>query len=125
MEERNGSREDNASKSRTGFHLREQGIRDECGLVPKLVRRGEEFVDGEVQRVVGRKENVGDVVEGHKFCNIIHVKDIIRPCHLVPKIGAKVDCSWTSDSVYKLARTFFVNDFIDLDFFFHCSGIQY
>ena len=78
MEERNGSREDNASKSRTGFHLREQGIRDECGLVPKLVRRGEEFVDGEVRQVVGRKENVGDVVEGHEFRNITLLVRLIR-----------------------------------------------
>ena len=53
----------------------------------------------------------------HRNAGIIHVKDIVQPCHLVPKIGAEVEL-WMSDSVYELARTLFVNDFINLDFFF-------
>ena len=54
------------------------------------------------------------VHQHHRNTGIIRVKDIVQPCHLVPKIGAEVDCSWMSDSVYEFARTLFVNDFIDL-----------
>ena len=65
------AKQGNSSKSRTGFCLREWGIGDECGKVPVPVWRSEEFVNGEIQLGVRRKENVGDVVEGHEFHNII------------------------------------------------------
>ncbi|KAF9235882.1 hypothetical protein BU15DRAFT_89436 [Melanogaster broomeanus] len=54
---------------------------------------------------------------------IIHVDDVVRPCHLIPKMGQECDRSWTSSNVYEVADTFFLNDFIDLDLFFMCSGI--
>ena len=44
------------------FRLRERGIGNKCGKVPESVRRGEELVDREVGWMVGRKENVGDIV---------------------------------------------------------------
>ena len=79
----------------------------------------------ELDPVIGIYQVSHSTRQHHWNAGIIHVKDIIQPCHLVSKIGAEVDHSWTLDSVYELARTFFVNDFIDLDFFFRCSGIQY
>ena len=62
-------KQDDATKNRMEFRLREQGVGDECGLVPKSVWRGKEFFDGEIRLSVRGKENVGDIVELHKFCN--------------------------------------------------------
>ena len=39
-----------------------RGIGDECGWVQVSVRRGEEFVNGEIGSSIGGKENVGYVV---------------------------------------------------------------
>ena len=55
-------KQEDAFKNGTEFCLRERGVGDECGKVPVPVWGGEEFVDGEIQLSVGRKENVGDVV---------------------------------------------------------------
>ena len=77
-------KQDDATKNRTEFHLRDQGIGDECGLVPKSVWRGEEFFDGEIWLSVGGKENVGDIMELHEFHNItllIRLIHQIRKCH--------------------------------------------
>ena len=51
------------------FHLREQGIGDECGKVTKPIWWGKEFHDGDMQRFVRGEENVGDVVKANKFHN--------------------------------------------------------
>ncbi|KAG1845334.1 hypothetical protein F4604DRAFT_1517983, partial [Suillus subluteus] len=32
---------------------------------------------------------------------IIHVGEIVRPCHLIPKMGQSVDCRWTSANAYE------------------------
>ena len=48
-------------EKKVGFHLREQGIRNERGKVVKLVQRDEVFLEGHVWWFVGRKENVGDI----------------------------------------------------------------
>ena len=53
----------------TGFRSGERGVDDECGQIPMSVRRGEEFVDGEIGCSIGREENVGDVVQGYEFHN--------------------------------------------------------
>ena len=45
-------KQEDASKNRVEFILGKQGIGDECGLVPKLVRQGKEFVYGEIWWVV-------------------------------------------------------------------------
>ena len=55
-------KQEGATKNGTEFCLREQGIGDKCGLVLKSVRRGKEFVDGEIWWVVRREENVGYIV---------------------------------------------------------------
>ena len=77
-------KQEDASKNGMEFHLREQGIWDECGLVPKSVGRGKELVEGEIQWVVGREENIGYVVQGHEFRNItllVRLIHQIRKCH--------------------------------------------
>ena len=76
VEERDGSETRKVKQGRSsimemGFHLREQGIGDKSGKVPVLVRRSEEFVNGEIRLRVRRQENVGDVVKADKFRNKI------------------------------------------------------
>ena len=53
---------EDTSNNRAVFHLREQGVGDECGQVPGLVLRSEEFFDGKIRWVVGGKEDVRYVV---------------------------------------------------------------
>lgn len=48
---------------------------------------------------------------------IIHVDEIVRPCHLIPKMGRSVDRRWTSANAYELASDFYLNSYIDLDTF--------
>ncbi|KAG2132881.1 uncharacterized protein EDB93DRAFT_1323046 [Suillus bovinus] len=48
---------------------------------------------------------------------VIHVDEIIRPCHLIPKMGQLVNPTWTSANVYELASEFYLNPFIDLETF--------
>ncbi|KAG0708022.1 hypothetical protein DFH29DRAFT_979602 [Suillus ampliporus] len=54
---------------------------------------------------------------------VVHLDDIVRPCHLIPKWGPKINLEWTSDNVYELSQSFFFNHFIDLDAFCMSSGI--
>ncbi|KAG2079660.1 hypothetical protein BD769DRAFT_1561389 [Suillus cothurnatus] len=48
---------------------------------------------------------------------VVHVDEIIRPCHLIPKMGQSVNPMWTSANVYELASEFYLNTFIDLETF--------
>ncbi|KAG1800491.1 hypothetical protein EV424DRAFT_1474849 [Suillus variegatus] len=48
---------------------------------------------------------------------IIHVDEIVRPCHLIPKMGRSVDRRWMSANAYELASDFYLNSYIDLDTF--------
>ncbi|KAG1846303.1 hypothetical protein C8R48DRAFT_750604 [Suillus tomentosus] len=48
---------------------------------------------------------------------VIHVDEIIRPCHLIPKMGQSVNPTWMSANVYELASEFYLNTFIDLETF--------
>ncbi|KAG0693772.1 hypothetical protein DFH29DRAFT_760452, partial [Suillus ampliporus] len=48
---------------------------------------------------------------------VVHLDDIVRPCHLIPKWGPKINPEWTSDNVYELSQSFFFNHFIDLNAF--------
>ncbi|KAG1801206.1 uncharacterized protein BJ212DRAFT_1450096 [Suillus subaureus] len=49
--------------------------------------------------------------------SIIHIDEIVHPCHLIPKMGQSVDCRWTSANTYELASDFYLNSYIDLDTF--------
>ena len=76
MEERDGSemrkvKQRSTSIMGTGFHLREQADGGESGKVLVSVRRGEEFVDGEIQLRVRREENVGDIMKADEFHNSV------------------------------------------------------
>ncbi|KAG0704055.1 hypothetical protein DFH29DRAFT_849443 [Suillus ampliporus] len=53
----------------------------------------------------------------HRNAAVIHVDEIARPCHLIPRMGRSVDPRWTSANVYELASDFYLNTFIDLDTF--------
>ena len=55
-------KQEDASKNGTEFHLEERGVWDESGLVLVMVCRGEEVVNGEIQWVIGREENIGYIV---------------------------------------------------------------
>ncbi|KAG1773538.1 hypothetical protein EDD22DRAFT_976124 [Suillus occidentalis] len=48
---------------------------------------------------------------------VIHVDEIIHPCHLMPKMGQSVNPTWTSANVYELASEFYLNTYIDLETF--------
>ncbi|KAG2138249.1 hypothetical protein BD769DRAFT_1351271, partial [Suillus cothurnatus] len=48
---------------------------------------------------------------------IVHVDKIIRPCHLISKMGQSVNPIWTSVNVYELVSEFYLNTFIDLETF--------
>ncbi|KAG1830781.1 Zn-finger domain-containing protein [Suillus variegatus] len=48
---------------------------------------------------------------------VIHLDKIVRPCHLIPKLGPSVDPGWTSANVYEMAHDFYLNTFIDLETF--------
>ncbi|KAF9230313.1 hypothetical protein BU15DRAFT_22152, partial [Melanogaster broomeanus] len=32
---------------------------------------------------------------------VVHVDEIVRPCHLIPKMGREIDRHWTSHNVYE------------------------
>ncbi|KAG2118402.1 Zn-finger domain-containing protein [Suillus clintonianus] len=53
----------------------------------------------------------------HRNAAVIHVDEILRPCHLIPKMGHSVHPGWTSANVYELASDFYLNTFIDLNTF--------
>ncbi|KAG2365992.1 hypothetical protein BDR07DRAFT_1470277 [Suillus spraguei] len=48
---------------------------------------------------------------------VIHLDTIVRPCHLIPKLGPSVDPVWTSANGYEMAHDFYLNTFIDLETF--------
>ncbi|KAJ8509198.1 hypothetical protein ONZ45_g8605 [Pleurotus djamor] len=49
--------------------------------------------------------------------SIISVEQLVRSCHLIGRSNRKVDTSWTSDNVLDAARSFYLNTYIDSDFF--------
>ncbi|KAG2119847.1 uncharacterized protein F5147DRAFT_796049 [Suillus discolor] len=53
----------------------------------------------------------------HRNAAVIHIDEIARPCHLIPRMGQAVDRGWTSANVYESASDFYLNSFIDLDTF--------
>ncbi|KAG1810083.1 uncharacterized protein HD556DRAFT_1453102, partial [Suillus plorans] len=53
----------------------------------------------------------------HRNAAVIHLDEMVRPCHLIPKMGPSVDPGWTSANVYETAHDFYFNTFIDLETF--------
>jgi hypothetical protein len=54
---------------------------------------------------------------GQRRASIIRVDELLRPCHLVGKVsGGTINDRWTSHNVLDKADTFFLNNFITLDF---------
>ncbi|KAG1890596.1 uncharacterized protein F5891DRAFT_1131630 [Suillus fuscotomentosus] len=53
----------------------------------------------------------------HQNAAVIHLDEMVRPCHLIPKMGPSVDPGWTSANVYETAHDFYFNTFIDLETF--------
>ncbi|KAG0692558.1 hypothetical protein DFH29DRAFT_1084661 [Suillus ampliporus] len=53
----------------------------------------------------------------HRNAAVIHLDEIVRPCHLIPKLGPSVDPGWTSANVYEMAHDFYLNTYIDLETF--------
>ncbi|KAG1720298.1 hypothetical protein EDB19DRAFT_1930564 [Suillus lakei] len=48
---------------------------------------------------------------------VIHIDQIVRPCHLVPKMGQSVDMRLRSGNAYEAASDFYFNEFIDDEMF--------
>ncbi|KAL6300341.1 hypothetical protein BKA93DRAFT_752775 [Sparassis latifolia] len=36
-----------------------------------------------------------------RHADIVHVDDLVRPCHLIPKCGASINPLWMTDNVYE------------------------
>ncbi|KAG0698831.1 hypothetical protein DFH29DRAFT_983729 [Suillus ampliporus] len=55
-------------------------------------------------------------------CNaaVIHIDEIVRPCHLIPKMGPTVDLRLRSGNAYEVANDFYFNKFIDGEMFCAC-----
>ncbi|KAG1807924.1 hypothetical protein EV424DRAFT_1575547 [Suillus variegatus] len=51
----------------------------------------------------------------HRNAGVIHLDEMVCPCHLIPKMGPSVDPGWTSANVYETAHYFHFNTFIDLE----------
>ncbi|KAG1825196.1 hypothetical protein EV424DRAFT_1471780 [Suillus variegatus] len=51
---------------------------------------------------------------------VIHVDEIVRPCHLIPKMGPTVDLRLRSGNAYEVANDFYFNEFIDGEMFCAC-----
>ena len=55
---------------------------------------------------------------------VVPVNDLVRPCHLIPKMGQSVDRGWTGGNVYEAANDFYLNAYIDVDMFCISSRIS-
>ena len=53
---------------------------------------------------------------------VVHVDEIVRPCHLIPKMGQSIDPRWSGTDLYETASDFYLNPFIDIDMFCLSSG---
>ncbi|KAG1816422.1 uncharacterized protein BJ212DRAFT_1446949 [Suillus subaureus] len=60
----------------------------------------------------------------HCCCNaaVIHVDNIVRPCHLIPKMGPSVELRLRSGNAYKATNDFYFNEFIDSEMF--CASVD-
>ena len=85
MEEQNGLetrkvKQRSASKDRTEFCLREQGVGDERGKVPVSVRQGKEFINGKILLRLGlvtsRLSYTGSVFK--VFSGRICIKSVVQ-----------------------------------------------
>ncbi|KAG1732870.1 uncharacterized protein EDB91DRAFT_1238678 [Suillus paluster] len=56
----------------------------------------------------------------HRNAAVIHVDEIVRPCHLIPKMGPTVDLRLRSGNAYEVANDFYFNEFIDGEMFCTC-----
>ncbi|KAG1885999.1 hypothetical protein F4604DRAFT_1572207 [Suillus subluteus] len=52
---------------------------------------------------------------------VIHVDEIVRPCHLILKMGLSVEPRLRSGNAYKAANDFYFNEFIDGEMF--CASV--
>ncbi|KAG1833658.1 hypothetical protein DFJ58DRAFT_719411 [Suillus subalutaceus] len=53
---------------------------------------------------------------------VIHVDEIIRSCHLIPKMGLSVESRLRSGDAYEAANDFYFNEFIDGEMF--CASVD-
>ncbi|KAG1791759.1 uncharacterized protein HD556DRAFT_1432872 [Suillus plorans] len=51
---------------------------------------------------------------------VIHVDEIVRPCHLILRMGQSVDLRLRSGNAYEVANDFYFNEFIDGKMFCAC-----
>ena len=51
---------------------------------------------------------------------VVHVDEIVRPCHLIPRMGQSVDLRLRSGNAYEVANDFYFNEFIDGEMFCAC-----
>ena len=67
--------------------------------------------------ITGLRHVIRSTRQLHRNAAAIHVDEIVRPCHLIPKMGRTVDPRWKSADIYETASDFYLNDFIDVDMF--------
>ncbi|KAG1809360.1 uncharacterized protein BJ212DRAFT_1379640 [Suillus subaureus] len=57
----------------------------------------------------------------HQNAAVIHVDNIVWPCHLILKMGESVYLRLICGNVYEAANDFYFNDFIDGEMF--CASV--
>jgi len=60
----------------------------------------------------------------HQNAAVIHIDEVVCPCHLIPKMGPSVDPRWMSANIYEMANDFYLNTFIDLETFCISTGSE-
>ncbi|KAG1803344.1 uncharacterized protein BJ212DRAFT_1285141 [Suillus subaureus] len=58
----------------------------------------------------------------HHNAAVIHVNNIVRPYHLIPKMGPSVEPRLRSGNAYEAANDFYFNEFIDSEMF--CTSVD-
>jgi len=53
----------------------------------------------------------------HRNAAVIHIDEVVCPCHLIPKMGPSVDPGWTSVNVYEMENDFYLNTLLILKHF--------
>ncbi|KAH9951170.1 hypothetical protein B0H21DRAFT_685589 [Amylocystis lapponica] len=54
---------------------------------------------------------------------IVHLDDLVRPCHLVPKCTTEISPNLTMHNVYETATMFVLNPFIDVHMFIQATEV--
>jgi hypothetical protein len=94
-------------------HLRHSHLPDKLAYVEWFTQFRAPHPDSGLLSVSRTSRNNGPISE------IIPLNSIVSSCHLIPRFGTKyLPAKWDSDSVLEECRSFFLNKYISIQFFF-------